>query len=216
MPVGALHRGAQVVQHQPPGHAAERQERVLDAPDEALRVLPEHRLAVSLAGVREHEAEHPAAPPAAVGPEDRRPQAEVHLRLLARGALHARDAVPVAGRQAADVPLDRVVRSAETMVAAQILEDALRRQTRLDAPRDLVVVRRAQARRNPGGHPGWFWFRAVADPGGHPGWFWFRAVAPGGHPGWFWVGPEPDTPRNRPAVKLQQPRDTPVGDALPV
>ena len=171
VPVGALHRGAQVVQHQPPGHAAERQERVLDAPDEALRVLSEHRLAVSLAGVREHEAEHPAAPPAAVGPEDRRPQAEVHLRLLARGALHARDAVSAAGRQAADIPLDRVVRSAETMVAAQILEDALRRQTRLDSPHDLVVVRRAPARRNPGGHPGWFCLPNLADPGGHPGWF---------------------------------------------
>ncbi len=88
-PVRLAHRGLQVVQHQRLRHAAKVMEGVLQATDELLGGLAEHRLAVGLAAMTEHDAQDVRAPLLPVAVDDRRAGAEVHLSFLARGALHA-------------------------------------------------------------------------------------------------------------------------------
>ena len=79
-----LDGGLQVVDHQRLGHAAEMPEGVLQHADEVLRRLREGGLAVRLARVAEHDAEDMRLAPLAVGADDRRASAEIHLGFLAR------------------------------------------------------------------------------------------------------------------------------------
>jgi len=171
-PVRPGHGGAQVVRHQRLRHAAEVPEGVLQAAHELLRALPEHGLAVALAGVREHDPQDPR-PAALPVCQHRGSEPEVDLRLLAGRALHALDALRVAAREPPHVALHGVVRALEAPLRAQILEDALRRQPSLDAGEDRLVVRPAQARApaNPGGRNGRFWSCRLSGPGGRNGWF---------------------------------------------
>jgi hypothetical protein len=62
-PIRFRDRGAEVVQHQPLGHAAEVPEGVLQAAQEGLGALAAHHFAVGFAGVAQDDAEdmRPAA-----------------------------------------------------------------------------------------------------------------------------------------------------------
>ena len=138
VPVGPGHGGLQVVDHQPLGHAAEIPEGVLQALHEGFRGLPPDGLAVALAAVREHDAEHPRTPPLAVGPDDRRAGAEVHLRLLAGLRLHPPERQRRLPPQPRDEPPHAVVtRRALAVVFDQVLVNPHRRQALLDLRQDL-------------------------------------------------------------------------------
>ena len=88
-PVGLLHGGLEVVQDQPPGHAAEVAEGILQAAEEVVGGLAVDDLAVGLAGVAQHDAEDMGLAALAVGADDRGARAEVDLGLVTGLALEA-------------------------------------------------------------------------------------------------------------------------------
>ena len=88
-PVGLFHRGAEVVQNQASWYSAEMAEGTLEAAEEVVGGLAVDGLAVSLAGVRQHDAEDMSFAAFAVGADDRGACAEIDLGLIAGLALEA-------------------------------------------------------------------------------------------------------------------------------
>src|SRR5690606_3412295 len=133
--------------------------------DEGLGILPEHRLAVSLARTAQHHPENPTAPPRPIARDDRRAQPKVHLGLFGRLAFHPPHPRGLPLTQLAREALHRLIRTLELMLGHQVLPDALRVQPLLQLALDHRLATPATALR-PGGHFGWFW-RLCA--GGHFG-----------------------------------------------
>ena len=124
-PVGLLHGRLEVVQDQPPGDAAEVPEGALQAAEEVIGGLAVDDLAVALAGVAEHDAEHMGLAPLAVGADDRGSGAEIDLGLVARLALDATEGQLLRLLESADEPADAVVATHEAVVGDQVLVDPL-------------------------------------------------------------------------------------------
>jgi len=101
---------------------------VLDTTNELLGRLPCDHLAVGLARATQHDPEQVGAFAFALGPDDRRPFAEVHLRLGPRLALHPHERRRRAAPQLPHEPLDRLVVAGKAAFRLQVLPDALCRQ----------------------------------------------------------------------------------------
>lgn len=144
-PIGLDHRRFQVVRHDRRRHSAEGVERVLQATDHRLRVLPPDHFAVAFTRVREHGAEQMRSATAAVGDH---PGAlpKIELQLRARLALHPPARQLNRQPQPRDEQFDRTVATDEAMFA-QILMDALGRQARFHRRHNLRLIRRTPTRR---------------------------------------------------------------------
>src|SRR5690606_36405284 len=124
--------------HRRAGNATKVPIGVLAATNERLGILPPHRFAVALARMAEHTAKQVGTPAFAVGLN---PGAltKVDLHLLSGSALHAPKWQRHRRTGSSHEAFDRLVAAGETMLGAQVLINALRRQPALqrrvdDAP----------------------------------------------------------------------------------
>ena len=124
-PVGLGDGGAEIVQDQPLGHAAEIPEGVLQAAEKGFGGLAADDLAVGFAGEAEDDAEDMRPAAATVGFLNGRALAEIDLGFFAGSALQAAEGQLLLGGQSADEAADAVVLAGEAVVADQVLEDAL-------------------------------------------------------------------------------------------
>ena len=109
-------------------HAAEIPEGVLQAPQEVLRRLVVDRLAVRPARKAQHHAKDMGSSSRAIGPHDRRPGAEVHLRLLARQHLQPPKRQRATPIQSLEEPSHAGVTGGKATLGHQVLIDPLARQ----------------------------------------------------------------------------------------
>ena len=126
IPVGLLDAGLEIVQHQAARQAAEVIEGVFQTTQERVGRLPPHRLAVAPARVAQHDAKDMRSPTPAVRSHDRSAAAEIDLHLVAGRTLHAAKGQRPTAIEALDKAADAVVLGGETVVANEVLEDALR------------------------------------------------------------------------------------------
>ena len=122
-PVRILHRRLQVVDHQRLRHPAEVPERILQRPEECVRRLAEHVLAVALPRMAQNDPEDVRLPPPTPWRHDRRTRPKINLRLGARLAFHPPERQRPGPSQPTNVPLDAVVAAAEAVLAHQVLPD---------------------------------------------------------------------------------------------
>ena len=90
--------------------------------------LPPRSLAIALAAVAQHDAEHIALALLAVGANEPRTGSKIHLRFFSGEAFHPTEGKRRRGPQPAYEPLDAVVSDGRGVLAGQVLVDALRRQ----------------------------------------------------------------------------------------
>jgi hypothetical protein len=137
VPVGLQHPGLQIVDHDAPHRPAEKTQRIFQATDERLRVLPPDHFAVGFAGVTEHRPKQMRPAPLAVFLHPRA-LAEVHLQFVGRPALHPSKRDSGLGLESAHDAFHRLIAAREAVLGAQILMDAFGRepleQPRLDGP----------------------------------------------------------------------------------
>ena len=125
IPIGLEHRRLEVVQVEQQRGAAEMAKRILQAAQESLGILPQYRLAVALARIAQHHPQHPTPARLAALFLDRRSQAEIHLHLLARLALHSPHPRRLALLELGRKPFHRLVGARKPALLHQILIDAL-------------------------------------------------------------------------------------------
>ena len=154
IPIRLDHRRLEVVEIEQPGHSTERAHRVFDHPQERLRVLTQHHLAVTLARMAQHRPEQPRPPGFAASLHQRRAQPEVHLQLLPRRTFDAPDPLRLARLEPGHVARNRWIGPAETVPGDQILIDALGAQPQFQHRQNDLPERAAQAARA-GDHFGW-------------------------------------------------------------
>jgi hypothetical protein len=136
----------QVVDDERLGHAAEVSEGVFQAAEEVFRRLRERRFAVRLAAMAQHDAEDVRLSPPAIGRDDRRSCAEVHLRFFAGATLHPPEGERRTLADSAHVPLDAVVAAAEALLGDQVLPDPLGAELLIELGQDQLAVNLALAR----------------------------------------------------------------------
>ena len=200
-PVGLLHRGAEVIQDQPPWRSAEMAEGILEAAEEVVGGLAVDDLAVGLAGVGQHDAEDMGLAALAVGADDRGARAEVDLGLVAGPALEAAEGKLARRLQAADEAADAVVAAGEAVFGGQILVDALGAEAQVALGLDhlspglalagatVVALLNTVRGRTEGPDTGvWRRLEDVAEPGGALAGFGADSSCrrAGGRIGWFW------------------------------
>ena len=130
-PVGLFHRGAEIIQNQASWRSAEMAESTLDAAEEVVGGLTVDNLAVSLSGVRQHDAEDMSFTALAVGADDRCAGAEVDLGLIAGPALESAERELARRLQAMDETTDAVVAAREVVFCGEVLVDALGTQSQI-------------------------------------------------------------------------------------
>ena len=132
IPVGFGHRCLQVVYIQGQWHSSKAADRVLQHPQERLRILTQHRLAVPFARMAQHHAKHPGSGTLALLINNGCPKTEIHLRFFARVTLDAPHSGRVLGLELAHIALHRLVGVLEPVLAQQILVNALSAQSCLE------------------------------------------------------------------------------------
>ena len=130
--------------------SAEVAKSVLDAAEEIVGGLAIDSLAVSLARVRQHDAEDMGSAALAVGCDDRGAGAEVDLGLVAGLTLEAPEGKLEHRLEAADEATDGVVAAPEAVFGREILVNALGAQTLIALGLDDVSPRLAVARATAG------------------------------------------------------------------
>jgi hypothetical protein len=128
-PVDVFYGRAQVVEHDTLRHTTEVPERILQAADEVLRRLPIDHLAVRLPRVTQHDAKHIGPSPLAIRPHDPGACAEIDLRLLTWSALQSTKRQRRRLAESFDEAADAVIPRRETVLAHQVLPNALTAQT---------------------------------------------------------------------------------------
>src|ERR1700733_9966317 len=123
-PVGLLHRSPEVIQNQAPWCSTEMAESTLEATEEVVGGLAVDSLAVSFAGVGQHNAKDMSFAALAVG-------ADVDLSLVAGPALEAAERELARRLQAMDETTDAVIAAREVVFCGEILVDALGTQTQI-------------------------------------------------------------------------------------
>jgi hypothetical protein len=124
-PVGLRHGGLEVIQDQPSRYSTEVTKRIFDAAKEIVGGLAIDGLAVSLARVRQHDAEDMSFAALAVGCDDWSASAKVDLGLVPGLTFKAPEGKLVYGLQAADKAADGVVAALEAVFGREILVNAL-------------------------------------------------------------------------------------------
>ena len=145
IPIRLDHRRLEVVEIEQPGHSTKIPHRVFDHPQERLRVLAQHHLAVTLARMAQHRPEQPRPPGFAAGLDERRTQPEVHLQLLPRRTFDAPDPLRPARFELGHVARNGRIGPAETVPGDQILIDALGAQPQFEHRRNDLPEPAAQA-----------------------------------------------------------------------
>lgn len=155
VPVGFQNGRFEVVGHQRLGHPAEMPERILQALNQAVGRLPIDGLAVSPTRMREHDPQHVGSTASAILLKNRYARAKVDLRLLA--GLHFDPPKRQRRRllELGNIAPHAVVLAGEAVLANQVLEDPLGRQTLFQLGLNHFSKGRADAPR-PGGRFGWF------------------------------------------------------------
>ena len=128
-PVGLEHGRFQIVQIDGQGPAAKMAERIFQAAQEGLSVLPEHRFTVSLAGVTQNHAENPRLGFLAVGSEQGRARPKIDLHFLPWLDFDPLHQPGISLAHLVNVTFDRLIRTGKRVFQTQILIDPLRRQT---------------------------------------------------------------------------------------
>ena len=118
----------QIVRHTRQRHAAKIAETIFQRPDEILRILMIYRLTVGLAGIAQNNPEYPSLALDSICPNNRRSAAKINLDFFAWKFFNPAHRIRMAGLQAADKTLDRIVTAGKTIFAAQILINAPDRQ----------------------------------------------------------------------------------------
>jgi hypothetical protein len=200
-PVGLLDRGFEVVQDQSLGHAPEVDEGILQAAQEVIGRLTIDRFAVTLARVRQDDAEDVCPPAPAIGNGDGDAAAEVDLGFLTRSAFQAAEGKALALAQMENETPDAVIMTGKTMVADQVLIDALGGETEVQLGHDdgppgltqttaLGCLSRTDRQSRLGADDHFGGFCSI-----------FDRLRAGDHFGGFWIGPGlVDVPGHRIAV----------------
>jgi hypothetical protein len=188
-PVGFEDRRLQIVYDGGARDSAKVSVGVLTTANERLGILPPDRLAVALARMTEHGTKQVRAPTFALLIDDRSALAKIHLHLFAGRALDATMRQLQLMGQAMDATFDRLVTPSESVIAHQVLVDALGRKPRSDRRRDHRQKLPAQTDSSclrPGGRNGWVWFNLLPRAGGRNGWIRIADRSrPGGRNGRF-------------------------------
>jgi hypothetical protein len=147
VPVGLFDDRRGIVEDHDLRHASQSPEGVLQGANERLGGQPPHGLAVALARVAEHGAKHMRAERLAVGALATRAGAVVDLQLVARLDLDAAERQLSLRAESLHVASHRTVPAREAMLLAQVLVNALGRESLFELLQDLFLVARAKAAR---------------------------------------------------------------------
>ena len=120
------HRRFKIIQINCLGNSAEIAEGIFQAANERLGVLMEDRLAISLAGETQNDAEHPGLAAGPLAGKNRSTRTKIHLRLFAWTDLDAPDPRRVGFTKLAHQPLNRLIGAGELHLDFKILIDPLR------------------------------------------------------------------------------------------